>query len=315
MRERTRSHLLALAALAAAAVLALPAGASAQGGGSQAVCPATFEVLHDDTVGALYLPKGAYTVTLLDASALSCAQASDLLRQFLEDWDGRLPRPWVVNAQTSSFTRGASGSVGFRLAPAGGGTGGGGGGHHPHGAACPGTFEVLHDDRIGSFAIPEGNYQITLLSVGRITCARASAYFARFLQDYDGILPAPWFLDTETASFMRGRRNVGFRIKPVAGPPRPSGGGSGTHPTGNRCPATFRVLNNDRIGRLRLRKGPYRVTLLGRSLSCPRASQLFASFLQDFDGTLPRPWVLDVQTATFTRGTGSNTGFRVKPAR
>lgn len=314
MRERTRSQLLALAALAAAAVLALPAGASAQGG-SQAVCPATFEVLHDDTVGALYLPKGAYTVTLLDASALSCAQASDLLRQFLEDWDGRLPRPWVVNAQTSSFTRSAGGAVGFSLAPTGGGNGGGGGGHHPHGTACPGTFEVLHNDRIGSFAIPEGNYQITLLSVGRITCARASAYFARFLQDYDGILPAPWVLDTETGSFMRGRRNVGLRIKPVAGPPRPSGGGSGTHPTGNRCPATFRVLNNDRIGRLRLRKGPYRVTLLGRSLSCPRASQLFASFLQDFDGTLPRPWVLDVQTATFTRGAGSNTGFRVKPAR
>ena len=315
MRERNRFQLLVVAALAAAAVLALPSVASAQSGGSPTVCPATFEVLHDDTVGPLYLPKGNYTVTLLNAGALTCAQASDLFRQFLEDWDGRLPRPWVVNAQTSSFRRGAGGSVGFSVAPASTPSGGGGGGHYPHGSACPGTFAVLHNDRIGTFAIPKGNYRITLLAIGRITCPRASSWFARFLQDYDGVLPTPWFIDTETGSFMRGSRNVGFRIKEVAGPARPTGGGSGTHPTGNRCPATFRVLNNDSIGKLRLRKGPYRVTLLGQSLSCPRASQLFASFLQDFEGTLPRPWVLNAQTATFTRGAGGNAGFRVKPAR
>jgi hypothetical protein len=315
MRERTRSQLLLVTALAVAAALALPGGASAQGGGAPSVCPATFEVLHDDTVGALYLPKGHYTVTLLNADALTCAQASDLFRQFLEDWDGRLPRPWVVNAQTATFSRGAGGSVGFRVAAATTPSGGGGGGHHPHGGLCPGTFAVLHNDRIGTFAFPKGNYRITLLSVGRITCAQASTYLARFLQDFDGVLPVPWFLDTETGSFMRGSRNVGFRVKELVGPPRPSGGGSGTHPTGNRCPATFRVLNNDSIGKLRLRKGPYRVTLLGSKLSCARASQLFASFLQDFEGTLPRPWSLNVQTATFTRGTGSSTGFRVKPAR
>jgi hypothetical protein len=313
MRQRTRSLLLAVAALAAVAVVAFPAGASAQGG-SSAVCPATFEVLHDDTVGALYLPRGQYTVTLLNASTLTCAQASDLFRQFLEDWNGRLPRPWVVNAQAASFTRGSGSSNGFRVAPATNDNGGGGGGHHPHGTACPGTFEVLHNDRIGRFAIPAGNYQITLLSVGRISCSRASSYFARFLQDYNGVLPSPWVLDTETGTFMRGRRNVGFRIKELVGPARPNGGGSGSHPTGNRCPATFRVLHNDSIGRLRLRRGSYRITLVGRRLSCQRASQLFSDFLQDFEGTLPRPWVLNVQTATFTRGRGGNTGFRVKPA-
>ena len=53
------------------------------------------------------------------------------------------------------------------------------------------------------------------------------------------------------------------------------------------------MLNNDSIGRLRLRKGSYRITLVNRGLSCPRATQLFRSFLQDFDGTLPRPWRLD----------------------
>jgi hypothetical protein len=310
MRARIRSLVLVLSALLAA--LALPAGASAQGGGSTAVCPATFEVLHDDTIGALYLPRGAYTVTLLNADTLTCAQASDLFRQFLEDWDGRLPRPWRLNAQASTFTRGSSGT-GFRVAPASNHGGGGGGGHHPHGSACPGTFRVLHNDVIGTFSIPRGNYRITLLSVGRISCSRASSYFARFLQDYDGILPFPWILDPETGTFMRGRRNVGFRIKEWVGPVVPSGGGSGTHPTGNRCPGTFRVLHNDRIGKLRLPKGPYRITLVRSGVSCSAASAQFTRFLNDYEGTLPRPWVLNVQTATFTRGPGG-AGFRVKQA-
>lgn len=310
MRARIRSLVLVTSALLAA--LALPAGASAQGGGSTAVCPATFEVLHDDTIGALYLPRGAYTVTLLNADTLTCAQASDLFRQFLEDWDGRLPRPWRLNAQTSTFTRGSSGT-GFSVAPAGNHGGGGGGGHHPHGAACPGTFRVLHNDVIGTFSIPRGNYRITLLSVGRISCSQASRYFARFLQDYDGILPFPWILDPETGTFMRGRRNVGFRIKEWVGPVVPSGGGSGTHPTGSRCPGTFRVLHNDRIGKLRLPKGPYRITLVRSGVSCSQASAQFTRFLQDYEGALPRPWVLNVQTATFTRGAGG-AGFRVKQA-
>ena len=317
MLERTRLLSLATAVVAVAALLA-PTAASAQGGGP-AACPATFQVLHDDKIGKLSLPAGPYTVTLLDSAALSCAQASDLFRQFLEDWDGRLLRPWRYSVQGSgegSFRRGSGSATGFSVAPASSHGGGGGGGHHPIGAACPGTFRVLHNDRIGLFAVPKGNYQVTLLSVGRITCSQASGYLAQFLQDFDGILPSPWFLDPTTGSFMRGSRNVGFRIKELVGPPSPSGGGGGTHPAGNRCPATFRVLHNDTIGKLKLPKGPYRITLLsGGGLSCQQASARFTSFLEDFTGVLPRPWVLNVASATFSRGRGSNTGFRVKPVR
>lgn len=315
----TRNRLLLLTAIALTGLTALlPASASAQTGTS-AVCPATFEVLHNDKIGSLSLPAGAYTVILRDSSRLSCQDASDYFRQFLEDWSGRLPRPWRYSVQGSgrgTFRRGAGSSVGFSVAPASNSGGGGGGGHHPHGTQCPGTFRVLHNDRIGTFKIPKGNYRLTLLAVGRITCSQASTYFAQFLQDFDGILPNPWFLDPETGSFMRGARNVGFRIKGAVGPPTPSGGGGGgTHPTANRCPGTFRVLSNDRIGQLRLAKGPYKITLLsGGGLSCQGASQQFASFLQDYTGALPRPWVLNVGTATFSRGRGSSTGFRVKPA-
>jgi hypothetical protein len=309
MRERTRCLLALL--VVSAAVFAAPAASDAQ---QPTACPATFEVLHDDTIGALYLPKGNYTILLLDPASLTCAEASDLFRQFLEDYDGRLRRPWVVDAQDSTFTSNPTGTRGFSVVPATSG-GGGGGGHHPVGSICPGTFHVLHDDHIGRFSVPEGHYLITLLSVGRIGCSQAATYLARFLDDYDGVLPRPWFLDPETGSFMRGARNVGFRIKQLAGPPVPHGGGSGTYPRGRRCPDTFRVLNNDSIGRLRLRKGSYWITLVNRGLSCGRASQLFTSFLQDYQGTLPRPWRLAVQTATFTRGGSRSPGFRVKPTR
>jgi hypothetical protein len=311
MRSPLRTVLLAGTSLLAAAALVAPTAASAQTTPASA-CPATFAVLHDDQIGRMSLPAGAYTVTLLDPTRLTCAQASDLFRQFLEDWDGRLPRPWVANAGTRTFTRGSGGSVGFSVAPAVSPSGGGGGGHHPHGSVCPGTFEVLHDDRIGTFQVPEGSYLITLLSVGRITCTRASSFFSRFLQDFDGVLQRPWVLDPETGTFMRGSRNVGFRIKELVGPPNTNGGGSGTHPTGDRCRGTFRVLNNDRIGRLRLRRGRYRITVLPDGPSCARASSLFTDFLEIFTGDLPRPWRLNVRTATFTRG-NADTGFRVKP--
>jgi hypothetical protein len=312
MRLHVPSFLLATASLLSAVLIA-PATASAQAT-MPAVCPSTFAVLHDDRIGSMSVPAGPYAITLRSPASLGCAQASDLFRQFLEDWNGRLPRPWVANSATRTFTRGSGGSVGFSVAPAGVPSGGGGGGHHPHGAACPGTFQVLHNDRIGTFKVPKGSYLITLLSVGRITCEQASSNLARFLQDFDGILPTPWVLDPETGSFMRGSRNVGFRIKEVVGPPNPNGGGSGTHPTGDRCPGTFRVLGNDRIGRLRVPRGRYRITVLEDGPSCARATSLFADFLELFTGDLPRPWRLNVPTATFTRGTG-DTGFRAKPVR
>jgi hypothetical protein len=304
-----RIRLTLLLILAALVVFRAPAQVSAQGL-VETTCPATFEVLHDDRIGPLALTAGPYTITLLNAGTLSCAEASDLFRQFLEDWDGRLPRPWVLDAATGTFRRGTT-STGFRVAKASSPSGGGGGGQH--GAlACPSYFTVLHDDHIGDFDIPEGRYRITLLSAGRISCSQASSLFAKFLQDFDGILPSPWFLDEETGSFIRGGRNVGFRIKPLSGPPPPP---DGSAPSGNRCGGTFRVLHNDRIGKLRLPAGPYVITILkGSTLSCQSASQLFRQFLGAVNGVLPSPWVVNVTTATFTRGRGAATGFRVKPA-
>jgi len=302
-----------LLAVVATFGLAAPAAQAAE-----QKCPSTFQVLHDDRIGNLQFPAGAYDVFVLDPTKLSCSDASDLFRQFLEDYDGRLPRPWINVRGTSTFTRGAGSPVGFRVArTSGGGGGGGGGGRHPaNGTTCPSYFSVLHNDHIGRLRLPAGQYRITLLSVGRLSCARASRLFASFLQDYDGRLRSPWILDVATGTFLARSAHVGFRVKRAVGPPvNPNGGG--TWPSdGTLCPATFRVLNNDRIGRLRLRRGRYLITRLrGSGLSCSRASRLFRTFLNGEDGDLPRPWIVSPQTGTFRRGRGSKVGFRVKPAR
>jgi hypothetical protein len=297
-----RVALVAAIACLAGLLAATPARAQ------QATCPGTFEVLHDDRIGALSLPAGHYTITVLDSARLSCASASDLFRQFLEDYDGKLQRGWRLNASTATFTRG---SVGFRVAQTATPSGAGGGGRHPSsGTTCPGYFTVEHDDRIGALRLPAGQYRITLLASGTLSCAGAASQFARFLQDFDGRLPRPWTLDASTGTFQSGY-HVGFRVKEAVGT-APSRTPAGTHPSdGTRCPGTFRVQNDDRIGALRLPAGPYVIT--ARGLSCSSASSTFARFLDLPAGNLPSPWALNAATGTFSRGGG--TSFRVDPTR
>jgi hypothetical protein len=212
MRISLRRSLIATALLSLA-VLLPAASASAQ---SPTVCPATFHVLHNDSIGALKLQAGHYQVTV--RGGLSCARSSELFARFLEDYDGVLPRPWRINVAAASFNRG-NGRVGFSVARVNTPSGGGGGGRHPiSGRLCPGTFRVLHNDRIGSLRLPKGRYTITVLALNAPTCGRASRLFTNFLDnDYAGILPRPWALDPQTATFRRGAGNFGFRVKPVGG--------------------------------------------------------------------------------------------------
>jgi hypothetical protein len=136
--------------------------------------------------------------------------------------------------------------------------------------------------------------------------------FSKFLQDWDGKLPRPWRLDVKTATFSKSL-HVGFRVKRATGE-EPSPGTGGRHPHGRRCPNSFRVQHDDRIGKLRLAAGNYRITLLAkRRPSCTKAAKLFASFLERFEGNLPRGWTVDPATATFRKKPG--VGFRVKLVR
>jgi hypothetical protein len=300
-------------------VLALPSAAPAQTaplpGPVVQTCPALFHVLHDDHIGPLTLPQGRYWITTFGGSAPDCHTASDLLRQFLEDWDGRLPRPWVVDPAAQAFVREPSGTTGFgvRSAPSGTPDSGGGGRHPASGAQCPGLFHVLHDDRIGTIEVEAGWYTITVLGLGRLSCARASTLFSEFLQDFTGRLPGRWTLDAAHGTFFQANnRNVAFRVKEaVADASRNAQRGSHPQQGAQRCPGTFRVQNNDRIGRLRLAAGRYRLTAYG-SVTCAQAAQQLARFLQLPQGNLPSPWRMDVSEASFWRGRGRTNGFRAK---
>lgn len=299
---------LALALAAATTLMMLLGGNVKQANAAEGVCP-TFRVLHNDRIGALSLPRGTYNVTTLDSAKLSCATASKLFARFLQDYDGKLQKPWIVNAAAKSFTKGRGSTTGFKVAKTR--AGGTPGTSTP--ASCPGYFRVLHNDSIGNFKVPAGRYRLSLIdSKQRLTCKKAAVNFSEFLQDFDGKLIAPWKLKKSSATFYKSTNpKLGFNINKAYGPdpaPKPSGKYA-------RCPGTFRVQHNDRIGRLRLPKGPYYITVRTKSsLTCKGAASLFAQFLQRTDGRLPAPWKLNPAKARFRNGRDGQV-FRVQQAR
>lgn len=181
---------------------------------------------------------------------------------------------------------------------------------------CPNTFQVLHDDRIGQLQLPKGHYRITLLKKNKpLDCQGAALLFRKFLEDYDGKLQGRWRVIPKSATFKRGSSGVGFRVRRRG---KSSGGGGGRHPDdgGRRCPDTFTVEHNDRIGELKLKAGRYNYTrLTNSSPDCQRIPTLFAKFLQDFDGNLPKPWRLNARRAAFIKKGSGGDGFSVKPVR
>jgi hypothetical protein len=197
-----------LLALLTAALLAAALAIPASGQAATATCPATFRVLHNDQVGKLQLPKGNYRITLVDDQLLTCNRASKLFAQFLQDYDGRLGGGWRVNARTATFSK--PNGAGFSVKRVRRSTGSGGG-THPTGnvTPCP-TFQVLHNDRIGSVSFPKGTYQMTAL--GGLTCAKASSLFADFLQRFEGNLPGRWRIQARTGTFLRGNSGKGFQV-------------------------------------------------------------------------------------------------------
>jgi len=226
LRHGFRTRTRFLAGFVALATVTLVVAAPGPAVAAQSTCP-TFQVLHNDRIGKLRLRAGDYTIRIGNQRRLSCESASDLFRQFLEDYDGTLPDGWRVQARRSRFiqrssgdaftvtrTRDGGGGTGGGGGGGGSGTGGGGSGQHPAtGRACPAPFTVQNNDRIGELKLPAGKYRITLLAIGRLSCQRASSIFARFLQDYTGDLPGAWRLDPKTATFSKST-HYGFRVKP-----------------------------------------------------------------------------------------------------
>jgi hypothetical protein len=202
-----------LAAAAALALLARPAGAA-----NPTTCPG-FKVLHDDRIGAATFPAGSYTVTLQD-TRLDCGSSATLFARFLEDYDGVLPKPWVVSNEgpgKASFRRAVTGATvpGFSVeltAKSEAAT------SPTLGRLCPGTFTVNSSTVVGPLRFTKGAFLIYQPAGSGITCNRASVLFTRFL-GAGGALPAPWKVLNQTATFYKpsNPKRSAFRIEPLNG--------------------------------------------------------------------------------------------------
>jgi hypothetical protein len=185
-------------------------------------CFSKYHVVNPDHIGKLRLPAGIYQIqTNSGTNFLSCSRAAYLFTGFLDDFDGVLPRPWkmeVAGPGNALFKRGRGQSfsavfigAATPAVPVSPTTGGG-----THGTAtCPGTFQVIHNDRVGALNLPRGRYTITTLG-GRLSCKASSRLFSRFLQDTDGKLSGGWVVLAASGEFVRGTSSYGFRVKPVS---------------------------------------------------------------------------------------------------
>jgi hypothetical protein len=213
--NRSLAALVGTAVLLGAAILALAGGGpKAQAAG----CP-SFEVLHNDRIGAASLPAGTYAVTTADASSLSCQETSALFARFLEDYDGTLPGGWRVAAQGSgraSFSR--PGNAGFSVTRTGGGKEESG--TNPLvGKLCPNFFTVNSRATSAGLVFPKGRYLLYQPAGTGITCNRAAVLFSRFLSQPGGRLPSPWQLKGQTATFFKPEHPLrsAFRVEPYSG--------------------------------------------------------------------------------------------------
>jgi hypothetical protein len=180
--------------------------------------------------------------------------------------------------------------------------------------ACKG-FKVLHDDRIGPASFPAGTYTVEIPVAAELSCKEGNELFARFLEDFDGVLPRPWKLEAEgsgKATFARGAQ-PGFSV--ALSKSSSSEGGEPTSPVlGTLCNGTFSVNSDVVIGPLRFTKGKFLIYLPPKSgISCHRASVLFTRFLAATPD-LPSPWRLATQTATFSKPANpARSAFRIEP--
>jgi hypothetical protein len=181
-------------------------------------------VLHDDRIGAAALPAGSYEVTTQEfqGRGISCQEASRLFARFLQDWDGKLPNGWGVRAEgpgQASFSKPSvpESPAGFSVRRTGGG--GGGGGNSELGRLCPGSFTVNAGSDVGPLYFAKGQYLLYIPARSGIACRRASVLFTRFLGSPGGMLPEPWQVKTQTATFFKPAHPLrsAFRVEPADG--------------------------------------------------------------------------------------------------
>jgi hypothetical protein len=94
---------------------------------------------------------------------------------------------------------------------------------------------------------------------------------------------------------------------------RPAGAAPIAAEATKACPG-FSVIHNDRIGTAVFPAGTYTINLEDATLTCNSSAELFARFLEDWDGNLPKPWTVAGEgsgKASFNRGS-IGAGFSVE---
>ena len=74
-------------------------------GRGEKICPGTFQVQHNDHIGRLEVPKGPYTITVINKKKISCGKASKRFANFLELPQGNLPNTWKLKVQSATFLK------------------------------------------------------------------------------------------------------------------------------------------------------------------------------------------------------------------
>ncbi len=170
---------------------------------------------------------------------------------------------------------------------------------------CPSTFRVLHNDSIGSLALPRGNYQVR---VNRLSCGTATSLFGVFLSDYDGKLPGGWSVrrrGTGKGLFTRGSASFAVTYQGKKKPKRPV--------TNLTCSGFYSVRYPTQAGLLQLSPGNYRISRLSPlSPSCRQAFTELDGFLGQTGTVLPFGWVSLPVDGAFVNGS-TTYGFRVEP--
>ena len=84
---------------------------------------------------------------------------------------------------------------------------------------CPGTFTVNAGSDVGPLYFAKGPYLLYIPARSAIACRRASVLFTRFLAAPGGMLPDPWQVKTQTATFFKPAHPLrsAFRVEPANG--------------------------------------------------------------------------------------------------
>lgn len=258
-------------------------------------CP-SFHVLHNDSIGSVKIPAGMYSVA---PTGVTCKNSSTLIARFLNDWDGVLPDGWTVSAsgKTVTFKKGTTSET---IVMKRGYSPSGGGSSNRQNGLCPGTFTVLHNDRVGTMRLKAGQYQITTKG---LYCWFDSSKLAYFLDYTEGTkLPKPWTVDAAMMKIQRSPNHY-FTLKYVGS----SGGGGHSHAGLTRCSAKLSVTTPGTLAGMSFPRGSYYINV-APGTTCAGAGKMFDSWLAA--GAVSNSWKVNSDTATFALNSKS---FQIEP--